>query len=129
VEQTKGLSRSLASRQAQVIVDAIARGQAIPEAELPKFPRSPRFARDPDYEERVLALKSVRDRRAAELELDPGVLCPRERLEAVARKNPRASDDLAEIPELRKWQAEVLGEDFIRALHNGTPGDSPYREG
>ena len=66
---------------------------------------------------------------AAELELDPGVLCPRDRLEAIARKNPRAPDDLADIPELRRWQAEVLGGDFIRALGNGKPDDSPYREG
>ena len=129
VEQTKGLSRSIASRQARAIVDAIARGQAVPEADLPKFPRSARWARDPEYEDRVTALKTVRDRRAAELELDPGVLCPRDRLEAIARKNPRAPDDLADIPELRRWQAEVLGGDFIRALGNGKPDDSPYREG
>ena len=129
VEQTKGLSRSIATRQARAIVDAIARGQAVPEADLPKFPRSPRWARDPEYEDRVSKLKAVRDRRAAELELDPGVLCPRERLEAIARKNPTAPDDFVDVPDLRRWQAEVLGEDFIRALRNGKPDDSPYREG
>lgn len=128
IEQTKGLSRSIATRQARAIVDAIARGQAVPEADLPKFPRSPRWARDPEYEDRVSKLKAVRDRRAAELELDPGVLCPRERLEAIARKNPHSPDDLVDVPDLRRWQAEVLGEDFIRALRNGKPDDSPYRE-
>jgi ribonuclease D len=129
VEQTKGLSRSIVARQARAIVDAIARGQAVPESDLPKFPRSPRWARDPEYEDRVSKLKAVRDRRAAELELDPGVLCPRERLEAIARKNPRAPEDFEDIPDLRRWQAEVLGEDFIRALSNGKPDESPYREG
>jgi ribonuclease D len=128
IEKTKGLSRSIVTRQATAILDAIARGKAVPEADLPKFPRSPRWARDPEYEDRVAALKTVRDRRAAELELDPGVLCPRERLEAIARKNPGSLDDFADIPDLRKWQAEVLGPDFIRALRNGKPDDSPYRE-
>jgi hypothetical protein len=36
-------------------------------------------------------------------------------------------EELAEIPELRRWQVEVLGEDFMRALREGA-GDSPYKE-
>jgi ribonuclease D len=127
VENTKGLSRSVVARHAKAIVDAVERGKAVPEADLPKFPRGARWARDPDYEDRAIALKTVRDRRAAELELDPGVLCPRERLEAIARKNPRTTDELLEVPEVRRWQAEVLGEDFIRALRSGMPDESPYR--
>jgi ribonuclease D len=129
VESTKGLSRSVVARQAKAILDAVARAQAVPEADLPKFPRSPRWARDPEFEDRVTALKTIRDRRAAELELDPGVLCPRERLEAIARRNPHSIDELMEVPDVRRWQAEVLGDQFIRALSNGKPDDSPYREG
>jgi ribonuclease D len=49
------------------------------------------------------------------------VLCARERLEAVARRNPRELSDLAEVPELRQWQVDVLGDSFIRALRNGAP--------
>lgn len=128
LEKTKGLSRSIVARHGRSILDAVARGRAVPESELPKFPRSPRWARDPDYEARVSRLKAARDRRATELEMDPGVLCPRERLEAVARRNPGATDELAEVVELRRWQVEVLGEDFIRALRNGAPEESPYKE-
>jgi ribonuclease D len=132
IESTKGLSRSVVARHAKAILDAVARGNAVPEAELPKFPRGPRWARDPDFEDRAAALKGVRDRRAAELELDPGVLCPRERLEAVARRNPRTIDELMEVPDMRRWQAEVLGDEFIAALRNGSapdlaPDESPYR--
>ena len=128
VETVKGLSRSIVARHARSIVDAIARGKDIPEADLPKFPRGPRWARDPEYEDRVSALKSVRDRRAAELELDPGVLCPRERLEAIARKKPATPDDMMEVPEVRRWQVEVLGEEFIGALRKHVPDESPYRD-
>jgi ribonuclease D len=127
VEATKGLSRSVVTRHANAILEAVARGLAVPEADLPKFPRGPRWARDPEFEDRVIALKAVRDRRALELELDPGVLCPRERLEAIARRNPRTLDELAEVPDVRRWQVEVLGEEFIHALHAGVNGDSPYR--
>jgi ribonuclease D len=127
VEATKGLSRSVVARHARSILDAVARGKAVPEADLPKFPRGPRWARDPDFEDRVSALKAVRDRRAAELELDPGVLCPRERLEAIARRNPHSLDELMEVPEVRRWQAEVLGEEFVAALRTRAPDESPYR--
>jgi len=126
IESMKGLSRSIASRHAKAILDAIARGKSVPEAELPKFPRGPRWARDPDYEDRVSALKSVRDRRAAELDLDPGVLCPRERLEAIARRKPTTLDELREVTDLRRWQAEVLGEEMLAVLRK-TPDESPYK--
>lgn len=127
LESMKGLSRSVVARQAQAILDAIAKGKAVPESDLPKFPRSQRWARDPDFEDRANALKPVRDRRAAELELDPGVLCPRERLEAIARRNPHSIEELMEVTDVRRWQAEVLGDEFIRALRNGAPDESPYK--
>lgn len=127
VESIRGLSRSVLTRHARAIVDAVARGKAIPDPELPRFPRGLRWARDPDFEDRSAALKSVRDRRAAELELDPGVLCPRERLEAIARRNPRTVEELMEVPEVRRWQAEVLGEEFVALLRTRAPDESPYK--
>ena len=65
---------------------------------------------------RVAALKGVRDTAAARLDLDPGVLCARDRLEAVARKNPATLEEVASIVELRQWQVAMLGEDFLKAL-------------
>lgn len=128
LDRVKGLSRSVVARQGRAILDAITRGRAVPESELPRFPRGTRWDRDPDHEARVSRLKAARDRHAAELELDPGVLCPRERLEAIARRNPRNTEELADVPEVRRWQVEVLGEDFLRALRNGAAGESPYKE-
>jgi ribonuclease D len=128
VSAVKGLSRLIVSKHAKAIIDAVARGKAVPEADLPRFPRGPRWARDPDYEDRVSALKAVRDRRAAELELDPGVLCPRERLEAIARRKPESVEEMAEVPDVRRWQVEVLGDELITALRNRAPDDSPYRK-
>ena len=128
VSTVKGLSRLVITKHAKAIIDAVARGQAVPEADLPRFPRGPRWSRDPDYEDRVMALKSVRDKRAAELELDPGVLCPRERLEAIARRKPESIEELTEVPEIRRWQVEVLGDQLIGALRNRVPDDSPYRK-
>ena len=58
----------------------------------------------------------VRDAAATRLELDPGVLCSRDRMESVARLLPAEPSVLAEIPEFRRWQIEVLGDGFVKAL-------------
>jgi ribonuclease D len=113
---TKGMPRGLFESRANELLAAIRRGLAIPDAELPRFPRSPRWERDPDFDARVTALKAVRDEAAQRLDLDPGVLGARDRLEAVARNNPATLEQLGLIPELRRWQVEVLGPGFVRAL-------------
>jgi ribonuclease D len=127
----KGMPRGMIEVRADEILDAVKRGLAVPDAELPRFPKAPRWDRDPDFDARTSALKTVRDAAAERLELDPGVLCARERLEAVARKNPSMREELESIPDLRRWQIAVLGEDFLKALagHRRPVGnESPYRD-
>lgn len=115
----RGISRGVLEKQGHEIVDAVRRGVAVPDAELPKFPRAPRWDRDSQFDLRVSALKTARDEAAQRLDMDPGVLASRERLEAVARKNPKSREELDQVEELRNWQREVLGEGFLRALRAG----------
>jgi ribonuclease D len=133
----KGMPRGLIESRAQEVLDAVKRGLAVPENELPKFPKSPRWDRDPDFDARVSSLKTVRDAAATRLDMDPGVLCSRERMEAVARKNPTTRDELDSVTELRRWQRSVLGEDFLKALQphqkrkaqpRPAESDSPYKD-
>jgi len=128
----KGMPRGMVERGGRDVLAGVQRGLAVPEAQLPKFPRAQRWEKDPDFEAKVSALKVVRDEAAKRLELDPGVLCSRDRMETVARRLPRSFDDLAEIPELRKWQVEELGAGFLQALRRfsgkAVATDSPYRD-
>jgi ribonuclease D len=112
----KGMPRGMIERRGEEVLAAVNRGLAVPEAHLPKFPRAPRWERDPRFEDRVAALKRVRDAAAQRLDLDPGVLCSRDRLEAVARKNPGTMEELLEVKEMRRWQIVELGEEFLNAL-------------
>jgi len=112
----KGMPKGMIERGGADIVTAIRRGMEAPEAELPKFPRGQRWNKDRDFEDRVARLKSVRDAAATRLELDPGVLCSRERLESVARSSAKTIEDLAAVPDLRRWQIEEMGAAFIAAL-------------
>jgi ribonuclease D len=112
----KGISPRIVEQRGDALLGAIERGLAMPEKELPRFPRGEPRASDPKFEGRVERLKTVRSAAAERLKLDPGVLCPKGTLEAVARAMPKAAGALRSIPEMRKWQAEVLGEDFLKAL-------------
>jgi ribonuclease D len=112
----KGMPRGILEHRGGDLLAAVRRGLAVPEAELPRFPRAPRWDRDPDFDDRVARVRQVRDAAAVRLDVDPGVLCSRDRLEAVARRNPRSVEELAEMSELRRWQVDVLGADLVRAL-------------
>ncbi|HEX2780216.1 MAG TPA: ribonuclease D [Gemmatimonadaceae bacterium] len=112
----KGMPRGIGERHASEILDALQRGLAVPEADLPRFPRAPRWDKDADFDARVSALRTVRDEAAKRLDLDPGVLGSRDRLEAIARRIPKSVEELAEIPELRRWQVEELGEAAVKAI-------------
>ena len=135
----KGMPRGMLERQHAEILAAIATGDAVSEADLPRFARAAKWDKDPDFDAKVAKLKTVRDDAAKRLELDPGVLCARDRLEAVARRVPRSLDELAEVKELRRWQGEEMGAEFVKALAEFQPraaaagapqrrDDSPYRD-
>ncbi len=131
----KGMPRSMLDRAGSDVLAAVRRGLALPEAQLPRFPRSTRWEKDPEFDDKVGRLKNVRDEAARRLDLDPGVLGSRERLEAVARLVPRSVDDLAAVPDLRRWQVAEMGEAFVKALGGFKPkskkapaAESPYLE-
>jgi len=113
-----GMSSRLVSERGASLLAVIEHGLAVPEKDLPRFPRAERHVADPVFDQAVDRLKKVRNEMAERLGLDPGVLCPKGTLEAVARARPKATAALGEIHEVRKWQVEVLGADFLKALGN-----------
>jgi ribonuclease D len=134
----KGMPRGIMERQGREVLEAVARGLAVPEPDLPRFPKSTRWEKDPEFDDKVGKLKAVRDAAAVRLDLDPGVLCSRERLEAIARKLPRALEDLNDIPGLRQWQIREMGDGFVKvlkgfkskaALPERKRDESPYLDG
>ena len=135
----KGMPRGMVDRAGRDVLAAVQRGLDVPDAQLPKFPRAPRWEKDPEFDDKVGRLKSVRDDAAKRLELDPGVLCSRERMETIARALPRTLEELEAIPGIRKWQSAEMGAGFIGALERfkarkaqreadrAERDDSPYR--
>jgi ribonuclease D len=118
LREVKGLSSRLLAERSGSLLAAIGRALSVPDKDLPRFPRGERRPPNPSFERRVEKLKAVRNRVAERLGMDPGVLCPKGTLEAVARANPASLAALESVSEIRKWQAGVLGEEFLSALSN-----------
>jgi hypothetical protein len=45
--------------------------------------------------------------------LDPGLVCAGSVLTAIARLRPQTASDLDAVPDLRRWQREILGDQAI----------------
>jgi ribonuclease D len=75
----------------------------LPEAEWPQRVRLPRNRPNDEEERRLEEFKSRRDRVSAELQLDPGVVAPRQALERIAREPGSAGSVLM------RWQQQLLG--------------------
>jgi ribonuclease D len=118
VARTQGVAASIAERYGADMVDAVRRGLAVPEKDLPQRQRGPRRpVPDAELDQRVEWLKRARDAAAEELGLERGFLMPRHQLEAVARQQPKQLDELRGIPDIRTWQVEAMGERLIEALN------------
>lgn len=136
----KGMPRGVLDQRGDAVLACVSRAMALDEAALPKFPKAPRWEKDPEFDDRAARLRAVRDEVATKLELDPGVLCSREKLETIARRMPSSLEELYETPDLRRWQADLLGPGILQALaSSGAPtpvaaapapaeSDSPYRD-
>ena len=111
-----GISEGLAQRRGRDIMAAVQRGLAVPEGELPRWPRSPRWERDVEQEARAEALRHARTRRAEELDLDPGFLLPRATMEEIARVQPKDEEALRAVTGVRAWQVEAVGDTVLGVL-------------
>jgi ribonuclease D len=109
LHSVSGLPPSAARRYGEKLVEAVAKGLAVPRKELPKIKRSARPEHDHAYDTRLDRLKSLRNRRAEEFSMQPGTLCPNGTLQAIARGAPTKESQLGGIAELREWQTSVLG--------------------
>ena len=112
----EGLSSRQIERFGAKLLQALSRGNAVSDEQLPVFPRQPRHEKDPAAEKRFMKLKQWRTDKALALQLDPGVLINNTTLETISRLNPVSVADLDAVDSLKKWQKQVLGEGLVASL-------------
>jgi ribonuclease D len=108
-----GLSEKLVQRIGVGLLKAVARGCALPAAQLPRYPFVPRPPRDPRKDDRLKLLKGWREEKARELAMEPGILVNNALLEALAELPDGAATGEV-IP--RRWQRELFEEEAARVL-------------
>lgn len=115
-----GIPKSAVKRYGQQLLEAVAAGAAVPTKSLPVLRKANRPETDHSYDQRLERLKTLRNRRAREIQLEPGLLCPNGTLQAVARAAPGSPNELEAVTEMRRWQRAVLGErDVLEAVLGG----------
>jgi ribonuclease D len=96
-----GTRRNLGER----IVETIARGEAIPEDELP--PRAPKPL-GPQRDALVATMAVLVSAIAANNDIPTTLLLPRHALERIAREAPRSPEALADLVSLNHWRRELI---------------------
>jgi len=107
----------LIERYGNACLHCVTRALQIDASALPNYPRSERQKRDPAVDKRFNNLKKWRKEKAAQLELDAGILINNAALESIARHNPDSPEQLEQLTGLKKWQRKVLGKEILNAVH------------
>jgi ribonuclease D len=111
-----GCSPRVVQRAGAAILDAVARGEAVPEAELPTRRSVPRPHVPAATRHRAEALRLWRGRAAGEVGLDPGVLLPQRVIDRLAAEPPRDLAEMAQVEGVRRWRVTLFGPDLLEAL-------------
>ncbi len=113
------LSPRQVQMHAQAVLEAIQGALDLPEEGLPVYPRRRPEAVPPDAPPLLQALKAWRDRAAADLQIDPGVLINNSLLGAIAVKKPGSAEELARIEGVKNWQLEAFGPQVLAVVEGG----------
>jgi ribonuclease D len=92
---------------------------ALPEEDLPRFPRQRREEPTDGSKERLKRLKSWRELHSSVQGLEPGVVAPNWLLEAVADAHPVSIAELERIAGMREWQKGLYGQELLQELAAG----------
>jgi ribonuclease D len=79
-------------------------------------PRPHHTRPNPDYLNRMDALRAWRKKEAHTLDVDSDVVLPKDLMAAIARRNPRSPKELAQIMEDAPERMERYGEEILEAL-------------
>jgi len=115
LETEKVLSRKQIDRYGTRLLHEIHRAMAIPDEDLPVYPREAKQNLSSPVRKRVKALKKWRDMRAKNLGMEPGILLNNALVNGLALKNPRSIKEMEEIPGLKRWLQDHFGREILEA--------------
>ncbi len=111
-----GCTARVLARWGDAILDAVARGQALPDEALPRLERRPRSRVPAVAQRRIEALRRWRTEAAPRFGLEPGLLLPNRLIGVVAEAGPGDLGELASLDGVRRWRAQTFGAEMLAAL-------------
>jgi ribonuclease D len=111
-----GCSPRVAQRMGAAVLDAVARGEAVPEGDLPT--RRPPLRPRPSAatRRRTEALRVWRAKVSRDLELDPGVLFPQRLIDRLANDPPHGMAELEQVEGVHRWRVDRFGREVLEVL-------------
>ncbi|MDX9819944.1 MAG: HRDC domain-containing protein [Desulfococcus multivorans] len=116
LERAGGLSRKQLEMYGHAVVERVREAMELPEEALPDYPHTKSPTLSPRVPERVKALKTWRDQKAADLDIDPTLILNKSLLTVLAVTHPRDAAALSAVDELKTWQREAFGEEILAVL-------------
>lgn len=113
LSQLRRMDASIRKQLGAAILEAVARGEALPETALPERPQRP-LGSNRDSLASVLAVMTAEIARIHDL--PQSLLVPRACLERVARELPQSLDELERALELSAWRTQLVAEPLWRLL-------------
>lgn len=116
LEKVQPLSARQIDMFGRDLVEIVTTALAMPRENLPRYPRRNTPMLKPAVRRRVKALHDWRENMAAQLGLDPSLICSKGAMGALAKLNPRTPSELDSIKEMKNWQKKVFGREMVAAL-------------
>ncbi|CAH2032707.1 ribonuclease D [Trichlorobacter ammonificans] len=110
-----GLTPKLKSRHGERLLAAVQHAKALPDNELPRYPRT-RGEANPGVKARLTGLKQWREHFSGSIGLSPGLIAPNWLLERIAEQQPDNPAQLAALPGVRRWQTDLWGSEVMTLL-------------
>jgi ribonuclease D len=111
-----GCTPPVVRRAGGAILEAVARGEALSEADLPAYRPAPRPHVPAAVRRRAEALRAWRAQASKEIGLDPGVLFPQRLIDRLAAAPPRDLAALRQVEGVRDWRVDLFGPAVLEAL-------------
>ncbi len=106
-----GMTEKQIQRSGKIILEAIQRGMNARPVKATDTVHLPNAVLN-----RLQRLKSWRKKKAEELKVESDIVLPRTYMHAIAEKNPRSREALAQIMDEAPWRLEHFGPEILKAL-------------
>lgn len=116
VKRTGALSKKQLGMYADFCAEAVSAALTLSAEQLPVYPRGGRHRLTRTEQEKITALKQMREKKSCDLGIEPGFLLNNSMITSLAADPEVTMDTLRKTTGIRQWQIRAIGPDIVQAL-------------